>query len=167
MIRRTIQAVLLLLLPSWVLADVTKEDIRKLVENKIGDEVILAFLRANAPVRTLSSDDLIELKKLGASDKVLEAMLPKIPAKTASTEPAKPEVKPQPAPVRETVYVQSPVRSYVYSVPSYSGYWDDPWYGHYGWHYGGHHTGNHWGWHTGHSHDHYWGHRPVRSGCGW
>jgi len=56
-------------------ADVTKEDVRKLVEHGLSDDVILAFIRANGPIDPLSSQDLVELKRAGASDGVVVELL--------------------------------------------------------------------------------------------
>ncbi len=75
-------------------ASVSKEDVRKLIENRISDELIIAFIRANGPVTELSSSDLVELKKLGASDPVVLALI-----KTAPATPAR--VQQQPRQYRE------------------------------------------------------------------
>ncbi|MHC4607654.1 MAG: hypothetical protein ACYTAF_12130 [Planctomycetota bacterium] len=150
--------VLLAALPLAASADVSKDDIRKLVKNGISDSVIVAYIRANRPVRHLSSDDVIELKNMGASDAVLEALLDGASKKAA---PA-PAVQPQPAPrvVEKPVYVQTPVyvqrpmyhyvttdyyyhprpyytNHYSYSWPAYR--YHRPYYGYGGYRYGGHH----------------------------
>ncbi len=56
-------------------ADITKEDIKKLMGAGISDEVIVTFIRSHGPVSRLSPDDLVELKQAGASEKVLGAVV--------------------------------------------------------------------------------------------
>ena len=60
-------------------ADVSKEDVKKLVAAGISDNVILTYVRANGPMEKLSPDDVIELKKAGATEKVLAAIVAKEP----------------------------------------------------------------------------------------
>jgi hypothetical protein len=98
-------------------AGVTKEDLKKLISAGVGDDVVIAFIRANGGLDPLSADDVVELKGLGASDKLLAGVL----------DDKAPAAKPAPAPdnaapvlretVRETVvlpqtqtvYVERPV----------------------------------------------------------
>ena len=40
----------------------------------ISDEVVVTYIRTHGPVAKLTPDDLVELKKAGASDKVLNAV---------------------------------------------------------------------------------------------
>ena len=80
-------------LSTGVEARVSKEDIRKLVEHRISDRLILAFIRVNGPVGELSSMDLISLKKLGASDAVVMALLEASDSRSQS--------KPRPRPAKK------------------------------------------------------------------
>lgn len=64
-------------MPLVALADVTKEDVKKLASAGLSEEIILSYIRANGPVTKLSADDLVELKGAGASDRVLGAMVGK------------------------------------------------------------------------------------------
>lgn len=57
-------------------AEVTKEDVRRLVAAGVSEDVILAFIRTNGPVVRLTADDLVELKAAGAGDRILSALLP-------------------------------------------------------------------------------------------
>jgi len=105
-------------LPIAAAADVSKEDIRKLVAAGVGDEVIVSFIRANSPVHKLSADDVVELKQAGASERVLGALMgsaPAAPARRVET-------------VEQPVYV--PQTTYVYSTPSYytGGYYSPSYY---------------------------------------
>ena len=95
-------------------ADVSKEDIKKLVAAGISDDVILTYVRANGPVDKLSPDDVIELKEAGASQVVLSAVIAKKPA------PA-PVPAPQPKVVERVVErkVYVPRSTYVYDSPTY------------------------------------------------
>jgi hypothetical protein len=100
-------------LPLAAAAQVSKEDIKKLVAAGVSDDVVLTYVRANGPAPRLSADDLIELKQAGAGEKALAAL-----AGGGSSAPA-------PAPrveyVEKPVYV--PQTTYVYSTPSASSYW--------------------------------------------
>ena len=137
-------------------AGVTREDLKKLLTAGVSDEVISAFIRANGPVDRLSADDIIELKKAGASDKLLVSL---VPPKAEENKPV-PQSRPQPpvqipqvppnfqveTPRRETepsYYVQQPATAYVepavyrtytpypstayYSYPSCGSYYSWSW----------------------------------------
>ena len=101
------------------MADVTKEDVRKLVSAGISDNVIVQYVRTNGPVR-MTVDDLAELKKLGASDTVLSALVS-----------GRQDQRPEPQPVQTTTVVvqESPVVYYWYWGPYYyGGYYCRPYY---------------------------------------
>lgn len=91
------------------MADVTKDDVKKLINAGVSEQVIINYVRANGPV-IMTSADLGELKTLGASDNVLNTLV-------AGMQYQRPQT---------TVVVESePV--YVYS------YWPSYWYfGYYG-----------------------------------
>ncbi len=114
---------LLAALPLAAAADVSKEDLRKLVAAGLSDEVVLAYVKANGPVAKLSADDLIDLKKAGASDKILAAAAaPSAPAPVVQERIVQ-------QPVVQTTYVETPVytSSYYYGGYGYYGYY--PYYG--------------------------------------
>lgn len=71
-------------------ADVGKEELKKLVQAGLSDDLILGYVRHKGPVVRLSADDLLELKKAGLSDALLVSLLPhQAPApKPASTDAA-------------------------------------------------------------------------------
>lgn len=58
-----------------ILPDVDKNDIRKLLAAGISETTIVEFIQKNGPAEPLSIDDITELKKAGAGDAVLNAML--------------------------------------------------------------------------------------------
>lgn len=60
-----------LALPAW--ADVTKEELKKLANAGVSEEVIISYIKANGPVAKLSADDLVELKRAGLTEKALAA----------------------------------------------------------------------------------------------
>ncbi|MBI2933198.1 MAG: hypothetical protein HYY16_16255 [Planctomycetes bacterium] len=117
-------------------AGVTKEDLKKLLSAGVGDEVVLSFIKANGPVDPLSADDLVELKKIGAGDKLLQDILerkeekpqPQVqpksdPQQTPAPPPQSyPDLRPEPTErviERETVVVERPSTTvYVYDEPS-------------------------------------------------
>ncbi len=110
---------------SSAFAGVTKEDLKKLISAGVSDDVITAFIKANGGVDPLSADDVVELKKAGASDKLLQAVLaPK--AEPAPAIPSQPQPSTYAQPVqRETVYVDRPIyverpssTYYVYDYPT-------------------------------------------------
>ena len=82
-----------LAVPFAASADVTKEDIAKLLDHQISDDVIIAYIQAYGPVASFSSEDLVELKTKGASDRVVLELL-KIKSESAekvkSTLPQRP-----------------------------------------------------------------------------
>ena len=105
---------------------ISTEDVVKLIRAGISEPVILEKLKSEGIVAAPSSDDLVALKKEGASDRVIEAMLA--------------------ARVGPPVAAEPPIVAYPYSS-SWSLYYDGPWWGYpYGfypwrWHFGFRH---HW-----------------------
>ena len=93
---------LVLCLSGTALAEVTKEDLKKLSAAQISDGVILAYIRSHGPVPKMSAQDLIELKNAGVSEKVLEVI--------ASGDP-----RPAPVPARTEVIER---RIHVVSPPA-------------------------------------------------
>lgn len=102
--------------PLAAVAQVTKEDIKKLVAAGVSDDVVLTYVRANGPAPKMSADDIVELKQAGAGEKVLAALA------SGTNTPSTPAPEPVPAQVVERpVYV--PQTTYVYSQPGVSSYW--------------------------------------------
>jgi len=66
----------------------SKEDLKKLLEAKVSDATIIAYLKRNPPGPNLSAQDLIELRAAGADDAVLAAMVEA--STTANAAPATP-----------------------------------------------------------------------------
>ena len=128
--------------PGWAAAQASKEDLQKLVKAGLSDDVIIAYVKANGFAGKLSSDELIELKAAGVSDRVLAGVLT-----AGETAPVK--VIERPASEPTTVYVERPPvvisgswsvgvpyyyrSSYYYCPPSYrsyySGYYSRPYIG--------------------------------------
>ena len=100
-------------LPLAAAAQVSKEDIKKLVAAGVSEDVVLTYVRANGPAPRMSADDLIDLKQAGAGEKVLAAL-----ASGTTSVPA-------PAPRSEVVEqpAAAPQTTYVYSNPAPSSYW--------------------------------------------
>lgn len=170
--RRTLALLLVLAAPA--LADVGKEDIRKLVAAGVGDDVIVAFIRANRPVAKLSADDLIELKAAGVSEVVLKALV-ETPASAPTYAPSASGFTPR-LPDRGDPIYTGYSSSTTYVAPAYAGYYDyaprsyySPSYSYYspswsiGWSWGGHHHhGHRWSSHWGHGH--HWSHSHHHGG---
>lgn len=55
--------------------DVTKADVKKLLDAKVSEATILTYLEAHGPVAPLSSTDLVELKEAGASAALLKTLV--------------------------------------------------------------------------------------------
>jgi hypothetical protein len=105
-------------LPLAAAAQTTKEDLKKLVAAGVGDDVILAFVRANGPAPKLSADDVAELKKAGASNQVLASLM--------GTAPSAPAPRVVEKVVEKEVYV--PRTTYVTSPAYYTDAWYSPSY---------------------------------------
>lgn len=141
-VKNSVLALLFLAAPLW--ADVSKEDIRKLVSAGISEDVVLLFIRANGPVERMTSDDLVQLRATGASDRVLSAVLGSAQAGPAPAVQLTPQAPPQdetPPPVLPqttladyTTTDTSPYATYYsglpydYYAPAYS-YYYSPWFG--------------------------------------
>ncbi len=89
---------------------VSREDVRTLVRAGVGDEIILARIRTEGVSARPTAEEVVDLKKEGASDKVVEALLG---AQVTSAAPAR------------AVY---PAYGYPYPYPSWG--WD-PFYPYY------------------------------------
>lgn len=141
---------------------VTKEDVKKLARAGVGEEVILAFLRSNNARIDLSASDVVDLKEVGVTPKVIAYLLetkdlPKAQPRPSTT--SNPTYRPS-----TTVYVDGYYPEawywpgwgyvpygYVYRHYPYFGYY--PYYRHYGYSYHGypgHYYGGHGSGHSGH-----------------
>lgn len=111
-------AFLSFLLP--VSPDLTKEEIQRLVQAGVSDDVIVAYIRQYGPVGPLTAQDLIDLRHENVSEKVLTAMV------ASSTAPSPSQTDPEEPPV-------------TYSYPWYypAGYYYDYYWGPYFWWYVG------------------------------
>src|SRR5450631_1824196 len=72
--------------PLFLAAEVSKEDLKKLVAAGISDNVIVSFIQTNGPVAKLTPEDLIELKTAGMRESLLATIL-STPAPAARTAP--------------------------------------------------------------------------------
>jgi hypothetical protein len=88
------------------MADVTKADVKKLLDAKVSDAVIVEYVKTNAPVH-MTADDLASLKSAGATDNVLTVLAQYMSVPSAPT---------------ETVYVYRPY---------YNGWYWSGWCWHY------------------------------------
>jgi hypothetical protein len=75
-------------------AGFSKEDLKKLLEAKVSDETIIAFIKKNPSGPDISTKDLLELRSAGASDAVLVALI------QASSSAAPVPANPPPVPAR-------------------------------------------------------------------
>src|SRR5687767_12695599 len=62
------------LVPSLVSA-MTIQDVVKLSDSDVGDDVIISQIEASGEVFTLTVDDILALKKAGVSDRVISFMI--------------------------------------------------------------------------------------------
>jgi hypothetical protein len=65
---------LAVLLPSLANA-MTMQDVVKLTDSKVGEDVIISQIEASGEVFKLTVDDILELKKAGVSDRVISFMI--------------------------------------------------------------------------------------------
>jgi hypothetical protein len=68
-------AFLLMISSLPLFADVTKEEVRRLMDAHVSDQTLITYVQKNGPMQPLSIEDLSELKNAGASDDVLRALL--------------------------------------------------------------------------------------------
>ena len=160
---KTLWTALVLLSSSLPLvAQVSKEEVRKLLDAHLSDQTILAFVHRNGPMDAMSVEDLAELNGAGASDNLLMALIQaQVYAPNSSTEPSystPPPDSTSPYPDYSSSYVSSPSFDYSpYYYPSDWGwYWGWPYWG-WGWGWG---WPSSWWWssalffsHSGHHHD--------------
>src|SRR5688572_5035306 len=66
---------ILLCLGSAALADVGKEELKKLSQAGLSDDFIVSYARSKAPLQRFSADDVVELKKAGLSDGLLTRLM--------------------------------------------------------------------------------------------
>jgi hypothetical protein len=85
---------------------VTIDTVSQMVANGLSDDVIVSHIRANGTLQRLSTQDLIELKQRGISDRVINAMQ-QAPLVTEAQQAV--NVAPYPVIVREPVYPTPPV----------------------------------------------------------
>jgi hypothetical protein len=88
-----------------VLADIGKNDVKRLLQAGIGEQTIVEFIRKNAPAEPLAVDDITELRNAGATDAVINAMLG---ASRSSVGPS------------DNANGTTVVDGYAYPVPAYS-----------------------------------------------
>ena len=104
---------------------VSQDEVRKMVQAGIGDDVIIAKIKSDGITAKPSVDELVKLKEDGVSEGVIEAIL------SARV------VTPVRRTRREVIYRHYPSTSLYYG-PRYYG-WGHHYYGHHGGHHGGHH----------------------------
>jgi hypothetical protein len=61
--------------PALASAQASKEELKKLAKARVSDDVMLAYLRSHGYRGMPSSDDLVDLKQAGLSDKVLVELI--------------------------------------------------------------------------------------------
>src|SRR5579862_1036597 len=79
MTKKIMATILLMSSPLSAWASVSKRDIQKLLVAGLPDQAIVTYIRSNRPVDSLSGEDLLDLRRGGASDQVLLELLGNIP----------------------------------------------------------------------------------------
>ncbi len=82
--RKMALALVLVALAAAPAAALTTRDVERMLEERIGEQVILDQIEADGSVFHLTADELVALKQAGASDALLEALI-----RTARTEGAR------------------------------------------------------------------------------
>jgi len=57
-------------------ADVDKEELKKLFKAGVSDDLIVTYVHSKGPLARLSADDVVDLKKAGLSDGLLSRLIP-------------------------------------------------------------------------------------------
>jgi hypothetical protein len=111
------------------------QDVQRLLQAKVGEETILAYINNSSTSYNLSAADIVQLRGQGASDRVITAMLnhrytpPPAPVAPPATAPApdqsaaNTEAAPPAAAQSSTVYVTSPPPPYPYYYYPYYPYY--------------------------------------------
>ena len=73
--KHVIAALIVCGVPAAASADVSKDEVLKLLKAGVSEASIVNYIAANGPALKLSSDDLVELKDAGASEAILKAMI--------------------------------------------------------------------------------------------
>jgi len=119
------------------LAEVSKEEVRRLLDAHVSEQTIISYVQRNGPMEALSVEDLGDLKGAGASDTLLQAL---IQAQTSSSYNQTPSTDSTPYTTgSSTVVYESPqyyyypssgypTYSYSYPAPYYSTYYPYPYY---------------------------------------
>lgn len=68
-------------------AALTVDGVISLIDTKISDDLIIAKIRKSGPTFDLSTDDMVRLKKAGASEAVMKAMMSATPPAAVSVTP--------------------------------------------------------------------------------
>lgn len=108
--RSLLTAVLLLGTAASALAQIEKDDLKKLAQAGLSDDTVIGFVKSHGPVAPLSADDLADLKKAGMGEKAL-AFLVSPPTQSQTAQP----------PSTSTTYASPNVvySYYDYSYPYY------------------------------------------------
>ena len=127
-------------LPLAAAAQASVEDLRKLAAAGVGDDVILAFVRAHGAPSKLGAGEVAELKKAGVSDRVLQSLIgTPSEAPAPAPERATERVVERPVYVPRTYFETEPYYPVSYSYASYPSYYSYPGYSYRpfygGWHY--------------------------------
>ena len=108
-------ALVLLASPLPLLAEVTREEVRRLLDAHVSETTIMAYVQRNGPMEAMSVEDLGELKGAGASDNLLKALI----QAQASTYGQAPSPSTEPSyPDSTTPYDYSAASPYDYSYAS-------------------------------------------------
>lgn len=83
------------LVPACAFADVTKEEIRRLLAAGASEQVVLTYVRQHGPVVPLSADDLVDLRAAGVGGRLLAELISAVAVPDADL----PILAPPPEPV--------------------------------------------------------------------
>ncbi len=112
-------ALVLLATPLTLLAQVSKEEVRRLLDAHVSEQTIVSYVQRNGPMEALSVEDLSDLKSAGASDSLLQAL---IQAQTASSYNRTPSTDSTPYTTESSTVIYDSPQYYYYSSPAYPTY---------------------------------------------
>jgi len=126
-------ALVLLASSAPLLADVSREEVRRLLDAHVSEQTIISYVQRNGPMEAMSVEDLSDLKSAGASDSLLQALIQAQTGYSSNRTPSTDTTTPYSSGSSTVIYdspqyyyypsTAYPTYSYSYPAPYYSTYY--------------------------------------------